>query len=127
VRMDRCANCGLEVPPTESGRERQPCPRCGAVEHIVELSATVAAGATVSAGLSVERGVNEARMGAFALIFATSLGIGLSVGLATSSVLLGSLAGLGAGVLTTLVVASIYRVRFVRQAVMTFMHRVTGQ
>jgi len=125
--LDRCAKCGLEVPPREPGGERQPCPQCGALEHIVEVGATVSAKASVSASASVERGVNEARMGGFVLIFATGLGTGLSVGLSTSSVLFGIVAGLGAAGLTTLLLALIYRVRFVRHAVMDFMHRITGQ
>src|SRR6266540_2200653 len=85
---------------------------------------TVSAKASVSASASVERGVNEARMGGFVLIFATGLGTGLSVGLSTSSVLFGIVAGLGAAGLTTLLLALIYRVRFVRHAVMDFMHRI---
>jgi hypothetical protein len=44
--------------------------------------------------LSVERGVNDARMAAFALIFALGVGTGLTVSFAASSVLLGVLAGL---------------------------------
>jgi hypothetical protein len=71
--------------------------------------------------------VNEARMAGFTLIFATGLAVGLSVGLAWPSVLGGVLSGVGAAALTTLMLALVYRVHFVRHAVMEFMHRLTGQ
>jgi hypothetical protein len=74
----------------------------------------------------VERGVNEARMTAFALIFATAVGVGLTVGYATC-VVLELLSGAGTAFGTALLLAAVYLVRAVRRIAMELMHRITGQ
>lgn len=78
--MTRCSNCGTEVPADEPGAERQPCPNCGSLRRTHEGSASLTVGMSISTEGAVERAVNEARMGAFALIFATAIGVGLAVG-----------------------------------------------
>jgi hypothetical protein len=124
--VTRCSNCGAEVAPDEPGVERQPCLKCGSLARTHELSATAVAGTSASVELTVERGVNEARMAGFVVIFATALSVGLAVGFAAGA-LLGVVAGLAAVVSTALLLAAIYRVPAVRQVVMEFMHRITGQ
>ncbi|MGH3006528.1 MAG: hypothetical protein ACRDOS_11655 [Gaiellaceae bacterium] len=74
----------------------------------------------------VERGITEARMTAFALIFATALSVGLGVGFATSP-LLGVLAAVAAAIATALLLAAVYRDGRIQHAVMELMHRITGQ
>jgi hypothetical protein len=80
VLLDRSRECGAEVPPDDPGRERQPCPECGALGRNYELDASpgeyCVTGSSVS--LRVERAVTETRTTAFALIFATAVGVGLT-------------------------------------------------
>lgn len=126
--MTTCAECGAEVPPDEPGRERQPCPECGALTRNYELDASpgeyTITGSRVS--LPVELAITETRMTAFALIFATAVGVGLAVGFATC-LLYGILGGVAAAFGTALLLAAIYRVGVVRRLAMELMHRITGQ
>lgn len=124
--MNRCANCEEEVPVDPPDGGRKPCPHCGATARTVEVAASIYAQAQVAVQASVNRGVNEARMAAFVLIFATGTGLGVSVGF-VSGALVGVLAGVGAACSTVVVLTAIYRVRFVRNGVMSVMHRITGQ
>jgi cellobiose-specific phosphotransferase system component IIC len=96
---------------------------------VAEFNKTGAAvaGTSVSGPAQVERGVNEARMGAFALIFAVAVTAGLTVGYGEASLVLGVIAFLLFMILVAAVVALIYRVRPVRHAVMGLMHWLTGE
>jgi predicted RNA-binding Zn-ribbon protein involved in translation (DUF1610 family) len=126
--VTRCADCGTELPPAEPDVQRKPCPNCGSVTRAYELDAAPAeyriTGSPI--GMEVERAVTEARMAAFALIFATTLGVGLAVGFATS-LWLGLVAALASAIGTALLLAAVYRIGIVRQFAMELMHRVTGQ
>ena len=124
--MTRCSVCGVEVPEDEPGAERRPCPNCGSLRRTHEASASLTVGVYMSTDARVDRAVNEARMGAFALIFPTAIGVGLAVGFATC-LLYGILAGVAAAVGTALLLAAIYRVAAVRRLAMELMHRITGQ
>jgi predicted RNA-binding Zn-ribbon protein involved in translation (DUF1610 family) len=126
--VTRCADCGTELAPDEPERERQPCPKCGSLKRNYELDASPAeyriTGSPI--GTRVERAVTETRMTAFALIFATALGVGLAAGFATS-LWVGVLAFFAGAVATALLLAAIYRVGAIRHVAMELMRRITGQ
>jgi TctA family transporter len=78
------------------------------------------------ARVDVERGINETRMNGFALILTTGVAVGLAVGVPAGASL-GVLSGVVAAAGAALLLALIYRVRFIRHRVMQLMHSVTGQ
>lgn len=121
-----CSNCGQPLPDDDGSEPREPCPRCGSTARTFEreLHGTITATGSVSA--SVERAVNAARVTALLFIVSCALAVGVTVGFETCAVW-GVVSGVGAGVVSAALLAAVYRVPRVRQAVMTAMHKLTGE
>lgn len=66
--MDKCKHCGTELPPSHTG----PCPRCGKIGKLIEVSAHATARGKVSVSLTHKpkwSGESLALFSGFAAIF----------------------------------------------------------
>lgn len=125
----RCSDCGTLLSGDASGAPGRPCFKCGSTTRTIEKEPTASGAAVVEVSLTVQQAleaINATRIGAFFFMLAAAFSVGASVGTAA-----GAAWGLGAGLVAALLaaalVAGVYRVAVLRNAVMRFMHYLTGE
>jgi predicted RNA-binding Zn-ribbon protein involved in translation (DUF1610 family) len=121
-----CADCGEPID-ERGATEREPCPKCGSKrrDHSIEVHDEVRVSDSVS--VQVSRAVSAIRLAILATILTLGATAGFSAGFAKESVLLGLAWGIGAIVVSVLLLAFILRVGWVRQKTMAAMCWVAGE
>jgi DNA-directed RNA polymerase subunit RPC12/RpoP len=123
----RCADCGEPVEESGNPSEREPCPNCGSTRrhHTRVLQEEFQAVDAIS--VVVVRAVNEVRLAVLAILLSIGAAAGFSAGFAEESVALGLAWGIGAIIVSVLLLAAILRIAWIRDKAMAAMYWVAGK
>jgi hypothetical protein len=130
-----CGDCGapIDESPSTPGDEREPCPNCGSTNRSfsVQIDEVLRAVDAVSGEVAevseeVDTALTGVRLAVLATLLTLAATAGLSAGFAEHSVALGLLWGIGAVVLSVLILVALFRVGPIRRRVMAVMDWLVG-